>query len=89
MPKRVCATCEIELKPELTGVIVAEMFKQDTEIYKLWMADLYKCPNCGSEIVLGFGAKPLMEHFEGDIDTKLNQLQLDGKRIIFDKESFQ
>jgi hypothetical protein len=36
--------------------------------------------------VLGFPAKPLMEHFEGDIDAKFNQLEEAGKRIIFLKE---
>jgi predicted RNA-binding Zn-ribbon protein involved in translation (DUF1610 family) len=86
MPKNVCVNCEIELKPETNGVVVAEMMKEDTEIYKLWMADLYKCPQCGVEIVLGFSSNPLMEHFEGDIDFKFNQLEASGKKIIFLKE---
>jgi len=86
MPKNVCVTCEIELKPEINGVVVAEMMNEDTELYKLWFADLYKCPRCGFEIVLGFSVTPLMEHFEGDIDLKFNQLEASGKKIIFLKE---
>ena len=85
--KSICARCEIELKPELNGVVVAEMFHEDTAVYRLWLADLYKCPGCGIEIVQGFGSKVLMEHFEGDIDARLDSLQSSGRRIIFDNQA--
>lgn len=88
MPKSVCVNCEVELKPEHNGVIVAEMMRENTAIYKLWEADLWKCPECGLEIVLGFGAMPFMEHYEGDINAKLEEIKESGKRIIYDKERF-
>lgn len=31
--------------------------------YKLWRADLWKCPDCGHEIVSGFANSPMSEHY--------------------------
>lgn len=86
MPKSVCVTCEVELKPEHNGAIVAEMFQDNDRIYKLWEADLWKCPECGIEVVLGFASMPLMEHYEGDINAKLEEMKEKGCRIIYDNE---
>lgn len=86
MPKSVCAKCEVELRPETNGVIVAEMFMDNQKIYKLWESDLWKCPECGIEVVLGFGGMSFMEHYEGDINAKLEELRNNGRRIIFDNE---
>ncbi len=33
------------------------------EPYKLWDADRYACPECGAEVITGFGAAPLVEHW--------------------------
>ena len=86
MPKSVCVNCEVELKPEHNGVIVAEMMNHNTKIYKLWEADLWKCPDCGLKVVLGFASMPFMEHHEGDIDAKLLEMKENGRRIIYDFE---
>jgi hypothetical protein len=32
--------------------------------YKLWNSDLWACPDCGHEIVVGHGAGPIAEHYE-------------------------
>ena len=86
MPKSVCMKCEVELRPEENGVVVADMFQGNQKVYRLWSADLWKCPLCGIEIVLGFAKGPFMIHHEGDIEAKLNELLLQGKTIIKDKE---
>lgn len=88
MPKSVCVKCEVELRPEKNGVIVAELMQHNTKIYKLWSADLWKCPKCGIEVVLGFGRQAFIEHFEGEIDAKLQELKDAGRKIIYDKERF-
>jgi hypothetical protein len=31
--------------------------------YKLWLGDLWSCPECGHEIVIG-ALRPLSEHYE-------------------------
>lgn len=84
MPKSVCVNCEMELRPEINSVIVAEMMRDNTALYKLWEADLWKCPKCGIEVVLGFASQPFMEHFEGNINAKLEELKEAGRRIIYD-----
>ena len=85
--KRVCVKCEREFKPETNGVIVAEMFQKNTKIYKLWRADLYKCPVCGVEIVVGFGQYPIAEHFTDDCERIVNDAVATGnRRVIYDKE---
>jgi len=86
MPKSVCVNCEVELKPEENGIVVAEMFQENTKIYKLWYADLWKCPLCDYKIILGFGNNPFMEHFQGDCESRVDELLLEGKTIIYDKE---
>lgn len=32
--------------------------------YKLWVADLWQCPDCGHELVTGWGVNPLSEHYK-------------------------
>lgn len=86
MPKMVCVKCETELKPEENGTIVVELFQENTEPYKVWSADKWKCPVCGIEVIAGFGNYPLMEHYEGDIKAFIEGLKMDGKEIVYDKE---
>ncbi len=62
MPKIVCIKCEVEYRPEKNGVNVEEMASFGS--YKLWSADLLKCPKCGNEIIGAFANRPFAEHFE-------------------------
>ena len=64
MPKMVCIKCELQLKPETNGVVVSELFMNDTQVYKVWEADLWKCPGCGMEVIAGWAENPIAEHFE-------------------------
>jgi hypothetical protein len=32
--------------------------------YKLWDADLWRCPSCGTTLVTGFGRQPIAEHWQ-------------------------
>jgi predicted RNA-binding Zn-ribbon protein involved in translation (DUF1610 family) len=88
MPKLMCVKCEVELRPETNGVRVAEMFQRNTQIYKIWDADKWKCPLCGFEVIAGFADKPLMQHFEGDIEKVVSTYKEMGREIIYDKEIF-
>lgn len=86
MPKMVCTECAVELKPEKNGVYVAELFQNNSKIYKLWRADKWKCPGCKIEIVAGFAAMPVMEHFEGNIELAVRDLRGKGIEVIYDSE---
>lgn len=86
MSKMICVNCEMELKPKENGVLVAEMFQKDSQIYKLWEADLWSCPKCGHKIVSGFGYNPTHEHFNSDIKEIVNKAIDSGRTIIYDYE---
>lgn len=32
--------------------------------YKIWVGDLWECPDCLAQTVVGVGAHPIAEHFE-------------------------
>jgi len=86
MPRPVCVKCEVELRPEENGVVVAEMFQQNKEVAKLWYADLFKCPICGIEVIYGFGNAAFKHHFDEDFNATLEELKKNGKHIIYNKE---
>ena len=86
MPKMVCVKCETEFKIEENGIIVAEMFQENKKIYKLWFADLWKCPVCNMEVVAGFGNYNFAEHYKDDCEDIIRQAEASGKRVIYDNE---
>ncbi len=59
----VCLPCGRFMRIEKNGVTVEEQ-TEDGEPYKLWDGDKYRCPECGYEIVSGFGREPLAEHWQ-------------------------
>lgn len=34
--------------------------------YKLWMGDLWECPDCGHQLISGVGQAPISEHYKPD-----------------------
>jgi len=64
MPKLVCTNCNVELRPVENGVHVHEMCFHNTEIYKIWSADLWGCPLCPVQVVAGFAERPLAVRHE-------------------------
>jgi hypothetical protein len=55
------------------GVEVIEGMPIATEWvpYKLWRADLWKCPCCQIEIVTGFGLAPELERHHAEFDETI------------------
>lgn len=84
MPKMVCVSCEVELKPQENGVIVIEMASFGE--CKVWYADVWKCPKCEIETVAGFGNNPIHEHYEEGFAEFLASAKAKASRIIYDKE---
>lgn len=41
--------------------------------YKLWNGDLWACPDCGHEIVVGVIGPPLAEHYEKNFAETVEQ----------------
>lgn len=59
MPKPGCIECRIEMRVEEIGVIVLELYENNITVYKVWNADLLKCPICMREITYGYGDNPV------------------------------
>jgi hypothetical protein len=84
MPKMVCPDCQCEYKVLKNGVYVIEM--ASLLPYKIWTADLWKCPDCNKEIVAGF-AREALEHYELDFNQYLESITEDDKvMVIYDYE---
>lgn len=67
MPRPTCAQCEREMKTNEIGVYVVETMGKERTPYRLWAADLYRCPICGAKVVAGYANMPFyperMEEF--------------------------
>jgi len=69
----VCVKCQVEMTPEKNGVGLLDMASFGP--YQLWDADLWKCPACDYEIVVGFGANAIAEHYEENFQTPIDYYQ--------------
>jgi predicted RNA-binding Zn-ribbon protein involved in translation (DUF1610 family) len=87
MPKMICVKCEVELRPEENGVKVKELFHRNTAVYRVWDADLWQCPKCGLQVVVGFGERPITEHYQDDFQKILGFVE-EHEHVILDKEYF-
>jgi hypothetical protein len=65
----VCVKCQTDFRPKNNDVVLLDVASFGD--YKAWNADLWKCPKCGSEIIVGFGNSAFTEHFEPDFKEKL------------------
>ena len=90
----ICVKCKCFYRPHKNGYIVIEgkPDKADSVTvnirgnrhpemwspYKVWMTDLYKCPDCGHEIVVGAGFQPVSQDYQDDFEywTAKSQLQV-------------
>ena len=75
--RMICVKCGKELKCKKNEVVVEELAGNDS--YRIWEADLWECPKCGTEIIAGFGLEPITEHFEKDYRKILAQLREQAK----------
>jgi hypothetical protein len=48
----------------LKNSVTVEEQLEDGSPYKLWDADLWACPDCGHQVISGFGREPLAEHYQ-------------------------
>jgi hypothetical protein len=93
MPKPICVECQCFYRPEKNGYFLTEMMPihegalrgkrgpESWEPYKIWVGDLWKCPDCGHLIVCGFGAGPVSEHYMPDFEKLRKELNADQLTI--------
>jgi len=77
MPKPVCPACQCFYRPKQNGFSFVEGMpdgsahnirgKRSPESwrpYKLWNGDLWECPDCGAQVVVGCAPQPIAEHYQ-------------------------
>ena len=74
--KPICTPCRRFYRPKKNGIYFVEGMPQgDSWVpYKLWMGDLWSCPGCSSEIIVGTGFHPVAVHHEPDFAKLVAQL---------------
>lgn len=87
-PLYVCAECQnshvtheialgVEMIPEKNHIYVIEM--ADFGPYKVWFADLWRCPKCGHKVIAGFGLKCVSQHYQDNFQAVLERAQASGE----------
>ena len=66
-----CVQCLTLLRPRKNDVCV-HITMNDGSAYKLWQADLWECPDCGNQVLMGFGNRHWAEHYEEDFAKHLD-----------------
>ena len=81
----VCVRCETEMRPETNDTTVVE--RATFGPYKVWLADVWKCPGCNVEIVSGFGTQPIRDdHYAADFKEWLGNFLRNSRRVVNDFE---
>jgi hypothetical protein len=66
----VCANCNRAMRPKRNGTSFVEM-AQDRP-YKLWMADLWECQDCGNQVLYADSRQnPIAESFQAEFSAML------------------
>lgn len=76
--KPICVKCQRFYRISQTGVQFLEQMPDGNDAkpgvgwperwspYKLWYGDLWECPDCNAQTIVGVGNKPIGEHFQPD-----------------------
>ncbi len=62
-PGYACVPCKTYLRPRKNDIYVLETMA-DLRPYRIWNADLWECPDCGTQTILGYGQNRISEHYE-------------------------
>ena len=85
--KPICVKCErfyrpkrngtsfIEGKPNHNGAPAGTVGEGQWAPYKLWMGDLWECPTCKSQIIVGIGLNPISEDYRPDFDKQIESFK--------------
>lgn len=62
VPQAICLPCKVVGKIKKNNVVV-EVTNEGRPYFKVY-ADLYRCPECGADLISGWGLKPFVESHE-------------------------
>lgn len=84
MPRVVCAKCERDFKIVDIGILFADMAYDPPQEMAIASADVMRCPECGTEIVVGFSD---FTHDQDRIKEQLDKTENFFIRVIRSFES--
>jgi hypothetical protein len=61
-PGYACAGCKVKFRPRKNDIRVLETM-DDGRPYRVWCADLWECPDCGTQLIAGYGRTHISEHY--------------------------
>ncbi len=77
---KVCVGCEVELRCKENGVLLVEA--ATFGFLTIRDADLWHCPVCFHEIIVGAAPKELYGHWEGSIMAEIKRRENRGRRVV-------
>jgi len=77
----VCVKCKTEFEPYNNDTVVVDMHGGIAQ--EIWMADTWRCPTCGAEIVVGFGFDAVHSRPIDNIDTGIKTFQSSGYLVHY------
>jgi len=86
--KPICVKCRRFFRPFRTGVRFVEGMPDGAGLtswspYKLWCGDLWRCPDCNAEVIVGVGSRPISEHFmKGFAEATAAAYEFNGRELI-------
>lgn len=96
MQKPICVKCACYFHPKENGIWYMEMKPLQSEAprgnidpgqwayYKLWRADLWKCPICQHELIYGSGHEPVWQDYHGGVDKVISGVGTRMKVFVCD-----
>ena len=88
--KPICVKCQCFYRPKKNGTYFIEgmptgqaddgpaprgtVAPKRWKPYKLWVGDLWKCPLCSQEIIVGTPSGPISEHYKKDFKERCKEL---------------
>lgn len=71
----------IEGMEKVNGALAGIQEPEKWDPYKIWSGDLWQCPGCGSEIIVGTGANALAHWHDDDFESMTKNLSADQFQV--------
>lgn len=83
--KPICVKCQrfyrvkkngysfIEGMPIVDRAVVGVRGNGEWQPYKLWVGDLWECPDCLAQIIVGTGLNPISEHYQPEFVAQVEK----------------
>lgn len=83
----ICVPCRRFFRPKKNGFYFLEGMPSSNDVppgnampegwrpYKLWAGDLYECPGCGAQTIVGVPQRHLAEHYEPGFKAQVERLR--------------